>query len=98
LVARDANGRAVGFVDAELVGEGEVVAGGAGEREFAGREMVGEGRDGCGEVGEFGCQFLQGFDELGREAGVIEGEVAVGALGNEVRKNRLDLLCDEAGV
>ena len=52
------------------------------------------GFEGAGDGGD----FLDGFDEVGREAGVVEGVVAVGALGDEVGKNGLHVLGDEAGV
>ena len=79
----------VGFVEVADVGEevGDAVGGGAEPGDEVGFEGVGEGGD-----------LLDGFDEVGRQAGVVEGVVAVGALGDEVGKNWLHVLGDEAGV
>jgi hypothetical protein len=61
---------------------------------------------GIGEPGDEGlaegigerCDLLHGLHEVRREAGVVHGEVAVGTLRDEVGKDRLHLLRDEAGV
>ena len=41
---------------------------------------------------------MDGLDEVGCQASVVEGVVAVGTLGDEVGKNGLHVLGDEAGV